>query len=97
MDISFLENWQFNYKLGPPLSFTSILCLKDYPRNLTKYEISGTSKIPISQLFSEFGKIWKCNLALYSKNPVFHFFHKLGKIEKFSWCNIQKSQNVFVN
>ena len=26
-------------------------CLKDYPHNLTKYEISGTSISPVYQLF----------------------------------------------
>ena len=51
----FLENWQFNHKLGPPVSPTNILCLKNYPHNLTKYEMKGTSKTPISLLFSEFG------------------------------------------
>ena len=58
------------------LSSTNILCL------LTKYEINGTSKIPISKLFSDLGKIWKCNLGLYSKNLVFDLFYELGKIEK---------------
>ena len=63
----------------PPCS-TNILCLKDYPDNLTKYEIMGPSKIPISQL-SKLRKIWKCSLDLYSKNPVFHFLHELKKID----------------
>ena len=27
-------------------------CLKDYPRNLTKYEINGTSISPVYQLFT---------------------------------------------
>ena len=80
----FLENWKFNHKLCPLLSSIKILCLKDYPHNLTKYETNGTSKIATSQLFSEFKKIWKCNLSLYSKNPIFHLFHELGKIEKWS-------------
>ena len=41
----FLENWQFNHKLAPPLLHT---CRKDH---LAKYEEGkGTSKIPISQL-----------------------------------------------
>ena len=53
----FLENWQVNHELGLPLSFTNMLCLEDYSHNLTKYEIKGNSKIPISQLFSELGKI----------------------------------------
>ena len=35
----FLEDWQFNHKLRPPLSPTNKLCLKDSPHNLTKYEI----------------------------------------------------------
>ena len=48
--------------------------------SLTKYELNGTSKIPVSQLFSELGKIWKCNTGLYSKNSFFHLLHGLGKI-----------------
>ena len=80
-----------NDKMGPPLSSTKILCL------LTKYEINETSRIPIAKLYSELEKIWKCNLGLYSKNLVFNLFHELGKIEKSSKGNIQKSQNLFVN
>ena len=78
----FLENWQGNHKLGPPLSFTNIMCLNDYPHNLTIYEINETSKIPISLLFSDLGRIWECNLGLYSKNRLFYLLHELGKIEK---------------
>ena len=77
--------------MGPPLSSTNKLCL------LTKYDINGTSKAPISKLFSELGKIWKRNLGLYSKNIVFNLFHELGKIEKSSWSSIQNSQNLLVN
>ena len=52
MNCFFLENWHFNHKLSPPLSFKNILCLEDYPHNPAKYEIKGgTSKI------SELGKI----------------------------------------
>ena len=65
MNISFSWNWQFNHILDPPLSFTNILCLKDYPHNLTKYEIKGTSKIPISQFYSKLRKLWKSSLGLY--------------------------------
>ena len=68
----------------PPFSPTNILYLKDFPHNLTKYEIKGTSKIPISLLFSELGKIQKYNLGLYSKKPIFHLFHELGKIGRSS-------------
>ena len=56
-NIFFHENCHFDQKMGLPLSTTNILCL------LTKYEINGTSKIPISKLFSDFGKICKCNLC----------------------------------
>ena len=48
-------------------------------------------------LFSEFGKIWRCNLGLNVKNQSFHLFHELGKIEKSSKSNIQKFQNLLVN
>ena len=37
-------------KWVPSLSSTNILCL------LTKYEINGTSKIPMSKVFSDLGK-----------------------------------------
>ena len=60
MNAFFLENWQFNRILGHLLSPTNILCLKGYPRNLKKYD-----KIPITQLFSELGEIWKYNQDLY--------------------------------
>ena len=74
MSIFFHENWQFNHKMGPPLSSTNILC------QLTKYEINGTSKILISKLFSELEKNWKRNLRLY----YLYLFHELGEIEKSS-------------
>ena len=48
----FHENCQFDQKI---LCSTNILCL------LIKYEINETSKIPISILFSDLGKICKCN------------------------------------
>ena len=57
----FLENWQFNHKLAPlPLHIPS---LKDCPHNLTKYESKQNSEIPVFQLFSEFGDIWKYSLS----------------------------------
>ena len=70
MNISFSWKVAIQPKIGSPLSSTNKLCLKEYPHNLTKYEINGTSKIPTSQLFSELGKIWKYSLGLYSKSPV---------------------------
>ena len=57
IDIFCKKYWQFNHKLGLPPFSSNILCLKDYLHNLTKYEIKGTLQIPISQLFSELGKI----------------------------------------
>ena len=64
----FHENCHFDQKMGLPFSTANILCL------LTKYEINGTSKIPISKLFSDLGKICKCNLCYiqsvtYIQNP----------------------------
>ena len=56
-----------------------------------------TSKILISQLFSELEKNWKSNPGLYLTNPIFHLFHELIKTAKFSWSNIQKYQNLFAN
>ena len=63
VNISFFENWPFNHILGPLRFSTNILCLKNYPHNLTKYEINRPSKIPISHFFTEFRKIWNCNLG----------------------------------
>ena len=58
-----------------------VIVLKDHPQHLTKYEGKG-SKISIAKLFSELGKIWKCNLS-FSKIPISHLFmngEKLGNI-----------------
>ena len=52
-----------------------VIVLKDHPHHLTKYEGKGTK---IFNLFRELGKIWKCNLS-FSKIPIFHCFHELGK------------------
>ena len=43
------------------------------------YKSKGTSEIPISQLFSELEKIWKCSVSYYSKIPIFILYHELGK------------------
>ena len=53
------------------------LVLKGHPQpqHLTKYKGKGT-KISIFKLFSELGKIWKCNLG-FSKIPISHFFYEL--------------------
>ena len=72
---------QFNHKWGPPLSFTNMLSLKDYPYHLTKNE-SRTSKLPISQFFSELGKFGNAAKAFIKKKKqtIFHRFHELTKI-----------------
>ena len=63
-----------------PLSPTNLLYLKDYPHNLTKYEIKKTSKISISQLFSELVTILKHNLGFILKKTFFYlFFPRIGK------------------
>ena len=67
-----------------PFCATNILCLKKFPYNPTKHEMKGTSKIPISQLFSELGKFLKCSLGLNSENSIFYLFHELRKIGKSS-------------
>ena len=53
------------------LSLLQTPCLKKYIHNLKKYEIKWTSKIPISQLFSELEKTWKFSLALYLHFSIF--------------------------
>ena len=62
-----------------------VIVLKDdhpQPHHLTKYEGKGT-KISIFKLFSELGKIWKCNLG-FSKIPVSHLIYELGKTWKYT-------------
>ena len=57
-----------------------VIVLKDdhpQPHHLTKYE-GKVTKISIFKLFSELGKIWKCNLG-FSKIPISHHFYELGK------------------
>ena len=56
---------------------------EDNPYNLKKYESKGTSKIPISQLFSDVGKTRNYFLSKYSKILIFNLYHELGKTEKF--------------
>ena len=66
--------------------------LKDHTPYLTKYEHKGT-KISIFKLFSELGKICKCNLG-FSKIPISHLFYELGKTWKYtqSQTNVSKSK-----
>ena len=59
-----------------------VIVMKDHPHHLTKYEGKGT-KIPIFKLFSELGKIWKCNLS-FSKIPISNLFYELGKTWKYT-------------
>ena len=59
-----------------------VIVLKDHPQHLTKYEGKG-SKISIAKLFSELGKIWKCNLS-FSKIPISNLFYELGKTWKYT-------------
>ena len=61
MNISFLENLQFNQRLALLLLYKPIL--KDYPRDLRKYESKQNSKISSFQLFSELGEIWKYSVS----------------------------------
>ena len=56
--------------------------LKNHPQQLTEYEGKGT-KISICKLFSELGKIWKCNLR-FSKIQFSHLFYALGKTRKYT-------------
>ena len=58
-----------------------VIVLKDHPHHLTKYDGKET-KISVFKLFSELGKIWKCNLS-FSKIPIFHLFYELGKTWKY--------------
>ena len=76
------ENRQFNHKLCF-LSRTRILGPKVSPHNLTKHEITGTSKTSISVILSELGKIQKYNelgkkcfpLRKKSFKPIGHSAH----------------------
>ena len=75
----------------------NIPCLKDFPHNLRKYEIKGTSKISIFQLVDEWEKLWKYSLGFIFKNQILHLLLELGKNENSTISNIQKSQNLVVN
>ena len=59
----FLKTVSFIIIGSNSLSLTNIRYWKGYSHNLTKYEI-----------FSQFRKILKYSLGLYSINPVFHLF-----------------------
>ena len=76
-------------QIGSP---ANMLYLKNYCHNLIKNEINDTLKNPISNLFSDLGKIWEYSLGLYSK----YIFPAMRKSEKSIKSNIQKSQN-FLN
>ena len=55
------------------------------------YEIMGTSKTSICQIFSKLLKNWNCNPGLYSINPIFYLFHELGKLRMFKIRRIDTS------
>ena len=74
-------------------NLSSYVILKEYTRyQTTKYEGKGTSKIQVFKIFSEFEKTWKYRLS-YSKDPVFHLFHELGKKK----VNIAQERPLFQN
>ena len=56
-----------------------VIALKDHPHHLTRYKGKGT-KVSIFKLFSELGKICKCNLT-FSKIPISHLFINWEKLE----------------
>ena len=74
-----------------------VIVLKDHPHHLTKYEGKGT-KILIFELFSEFGKIWKCDLS-FSKIPISHLFYELEKSWKYTQpqANFQNTNFKFMD
>ena len=51
--------------------------MKDHPHHLIKYE-GKVTKISIFKLFSELGKIWKCNLG-FPKIPISPSLLWIGK------------------
>ena len=71
-----------------PLSLRPCIVLKDRPHHLTNYKYKGT-KISIFNLFSELGKICKCNVG-FSKIPISHLFYGLGK----TWKYTQPQTNI---
>ena len=70
MKISFLENWQFNQKLGLPLSSIKIVRLKYYLYNPTRNKIKETSKVTIFQIFSKLGKNLEVLPRFIFKKPI---------------------------
>ena len=76
----FLGNWQFTHKLGLHLFPTNILCLKDYPHNLTKHMKSkGPQKHNFWTLWN-WKKIRNTNYAYIQKLQIPIFFQELGKL-----------------
>ena len=61
MNIFFLKTGNLITNLAPTL--LHMASLKYCPPNLTKYEGKQNLKIPIFQLFSELGEIWKYSLS----------------------------------
>ena len=76
--------WYFNHKLGLLQTYHA------WKSILTIWQkIKGTSKITISQLFSELGRIWKYNLRWYWKSSNLPFKNPkislwIGKIWNYS-------------
>ena len=93
----FLGNWQFTHKLGLHLFPTNILCLKDYPHNLTKHMKSkGPQKHNFWTLYG-IGKKSETQTMLIFKNSKFPSFFKNWENWEFQLEEHSKIPKVFVH
>ena len=93
----FLGNWQFTHKLGLHLFPTNMLCLKDYPHNLTKHMKSkGPQKHNFWTLYG-IGKKSETQTMLIFKNSKFPSFFKNWENWEFQLEEHSKIPKVFVH
>ena len=90
MNISFLENWQFNQRLALLLLYKPIL--KNCPRDLTKYESKQNSKISSFHLFRELEDIERSSCSKINKSQFSIFLWIRKKFGVQPKGRIQKSQ-----
>ena len=69
--------------LPPSPPFSTVLHRTEIPPSSFDQIWKQGEEISIFNLFSELGKIWKCNLC-FSKIPISHLFYELGKTWKYT-------------
>ena len=81
MNIFFLENWQFNKKVAPPLLYI----YQAWKTVLTVWQnmkVSEIQKFQFSNSLVSWEKFGSTALANIKKITIFNLFHELAKIEK---------------